>query len=503
MLPTDEPILIEPVAAPLSGRRSRFGRRRGLSIPLRAWVFGATLLALGGILAFVFFALPGRFEASRPPAGSPGSPDAASTSGGSPEDIVPPFRALELRQAQERAQQKLNEFVDMQLRLEQELNVATWGEDDMTHIKERASAGDRLFLEARYDEAMAEYAAAVAEIEALIGKGDDLFAAAVADGRAALDERDHSAATAAFERGLAIRPNDPSAQAGAARAAKLPEIVALLRESERAVLRDDYDRAHDLLARVRRLDAATAGLDARIAEAAAERMAKRRAMNLSEGFTALRDGDHAAALAAFDKALQDNPDDAAALAGRQQTEQSRILARIDRLREAALAAAQAEDWEAALDRYDEALAIDESLQFARDGKERVREWTTLVRTMNRVIADPDQLSSNREFAAAREVLERASAETDTGEKFAARLARFRDIVQRGAEPVPLVLLSDNATEVTIHKVGPIGAFARHELSLRPGRYVIVGSRDGCRDVRKEIVLSPGMAPVDIRCAERI
>ena len=64
-------------------------------------------------------------------------------------------------------------------------------------------------------------------------------------------------------------------------------------------------------------------------------------------------------------------------------------------------------------------------------------------------------------------------------------------------------MSDNATEVTIHKVGALGAFERHELALRPGRYVIVGSQVGCRDVRKEIVLSSGMAPVDIRCAERI
>ena len=69
--------------------------------------------------------------------------------------------------------------------------------------------------------------------------------------------------------------------------------------------------------------------------------------------------------------------------------------------------------------------------------------------------------------------------------------------------MPLVLVSDNATEVTIHKVGALGTFETHELSLRPGRYVIVGSQVGCRDVRREIVLSSGMAPVDIRCAERI
>ena len=127
----------------------------------------------------------------------------------------------------------------------------------------------------------------------------------------------------------------------------------------------------------------------------------------------------------------------------------------------------------------------------------------LIRAMDAILADPGRLSSDREFAAAKETLALAAEQADAGAAFARRVAEFRDLVATSAQPVPLVLVSDNATEVTIHKVGPLGAFERHELALRPGRYVIVGSRIGCRDVRKEIVLASGMAPVDIRCAERI
>ena len=66
-----------------------------------------------------------------------------------------------------------------------------------------------------------------------------------------------------------------------------------------------------------------------------------------------------------------------------------------------------------------------------------------------------------------------------------------------------MLVSDNATDVTVYRVGRLGSFERRALQLRPGRYTIVGSRAGCRDVRKEIVLDAGMAPVTIRCEERI
>ena len=66
-----------------------------------------------------------------------------------------------------------------------------------------------------------------------------------------------------------------------------------------------------------------------------------------------------------------------------------------------------------------------------------------------------------------------------------------------------MLTSDAATEVTISQIGPLGKFARKELQLRPGRYVLKGSRDGRRDVRLEVNVVPQMTPVEISCRETI
>ena len=506
MAASDAPVVITPVAAPLSRAQSPLrGPRRGRWTATRhVWLFAAVLLALGAVALFVFVVLPDRVAApSAQIDRSPTAPARPAPQGGAEDAATPPFRALELEQARQRAQQQLENFVAAQLTLEQELNVAAWGEAELATIKDRASAGDELFVAESYDEAMAEYAGAAADLEALVAKGRQLFDAAIAEGGDALAQRDHARAVAAFERAAAIRPEHPQAAAGTARAAKLPEVVRLLRESERAMLRGDHDAANGYLADVRSVDPATAGLDARVAEVAAARTAKRRAAILSEGFAALQRGAADAAVDIFDKVLREFPGDATAQAGRQQAKQASILANIDGLRERALAAMTAEEWEAALVAYDEALAIDRTLQFARLGKERVAAQVELIRAMERVIADPGRLSSEQEFAAAEDALAKAAAQTGAGDRFVARLARFRAVVQRAAVPVPLVLVSDNATEVMILKVGEVGVFERRELSLRPGRYVIVGSRDGCRDVRKEIVLAPDTAPVDIRCAEPI
>ena len=69
----------------------------------------------------------------------------------------------------------------------------------------------------------------------------------------------------------------------------------------------------------------------------------------------------------------------------------------------------------------------------------------------------------------------------------------------------MALASDNATEVQIYRVGKLGLFDQRSLELMPGRYTIVGTRQGFRDVRKELNLLPGAPPptLIVRCEERI
>ena len=503
MPPPDDQLVIEPVAAPLS-QRSGERPRRALALPglgARAWWFGGALALLGAVALFVFVVLPERIDApSQPPHGAPAG-KAATTA--VETDAPPPFRALEMQRAREQAQEKLNDFMALHLELEEVHKVAAWGADDFAAAIDRANAGDALFLETKFESALLEYAAAATALENLTTTAHQRFDAALAEGDAALAAGDHARAKAAFERASAMRDDEPRVAAGLARAAKLPEIARLLRESERARLRGEIDAARDLLLEARALDPETPRLAALLADVEAAHSAERRKALLSNAFAALEGGEYDTALERFDDALRAFPNDAAALAGRQQTEQARTLAEIDALRETAAAQMRAEQWADALATFERALAIDPSLQFASEGRDAVAVRKALIDAMERIVADPTLLSADREFEAAQRTLAEAAALPGAGDAFAARLARFEAVLERAAVPVPLVLLSDNATEVTIHKVGAMGAFERRELALRPGRYVIVGSRDGCRDVRKEIVLAADTAPVDIRCMERI
>jgi len=69
----------------------------------------------------------------------------------------------------------------------------------------------------------------------------------------------------------------------------------------------------------------------------------------------------------------------------------------------------------------------------------------------------------------------------------------------------VTLRSDNLTAVTVYRVGELGNFTERALQLKPGRYVVVGTRSGYRDVRRELNVAPGAAPavLSIQCVDPI
>ena len=389
--------------------------------------------------------------------------------------------------------------------MEDERNAAVWGVAELDAAKARALAGDALFKAEDYGAALIEYDAAVATLKALLAAGEARFEAALAAGAAALRALDAAAAGAAFEEAAEVYPSDTRVLAGRERAARVPQVKALLLDADRALLRADHDAALAALRRVRAIEPDAPGLPARWAETAAGRAGTERRALLSAAFAALERSDNAAAAQAFEKTLAAYPNDPAALAGAQQAEQALLLERLAELRAAAEEAMRGEDWAAATERYRQALDVDSALRFALTGRVEAERRLALTRAMARLNADPPLLSAPDEFAAAGELLARAEAAAESlpGSRFSAQVAKLKAILAAAAKPVPLVLTSDGATEVVIQQVQALGVFARVELTLRPGRYVIVGSQDGCRDVRKEIVLGVGMGPVDVRCVERI
>ena len=510
-----DPVVIKPKTAPLSvredsatpadtpepgGASPRSLQRAGLAL--------AILLALLA-LYWVFVVLPGTVSPSvarsannEASAATDAQPGTARPSAAEPASISP-FRDTQLQRAKQQAEKELARFVELQIELEEQLQVSAWGQERYDAVKDLATRGDSEFVARDFDAALASYAAATQGLVELRALGEAEYQSGIDKGRAALKDFNQLLATREFNRALQIKADDAAALDGLARAEQLPEIQALLRKARQLARRGDTQAATRTYQEVLSIDAQTATVAEALAELQEETTNANFQDALSEGFAALERKRYAAARAAFNKALQIRPGDSVAQGGLQQIAQETEVRGLQELRNRALKAVREERWSDAVAAFDEALKRDRNLAFAQDGRDKAATRARLTRGMQIIVSQAEKLSDNKRMQEAEELLASATSLASAGPQWDGDLTRARQTVASYKQPVPVRLTSDNRTQITVYKVGRIGAFETHDLSLRPGVYTIVGSRDGCQDVRKEVVVKPQMPPINIACENRL
>jgi tetratricopeptide (TPR) repeat protein len=492
---------IRPKSVPLSHVESDTPEQRPSARPL-PWrtivVAGCALM----LIMVVFFVVPRFIEPPEVTSSSTTPSGEVDTSTRETEDDQPPpFEALLREQTREKAQAELSRFVELQMKLEQTMQVGQWGQTDFDGAKALATRGDEQFVEEAFEESLESYRLAGDALAELIETGTQLLETLLADGLAALDARDQQAATANFQQALTIDPENVTAKNGLARATLLPQVINLMREAKNHELAGDYRAALATYEKIQALDSSTHGLAAALGIARSGVRDMRFREHLSEGFRAMDAERFEEARGAFNRALALKPGDPVATGGLEQVSNRKDLATIRELRASAEGFEAAEQWRQAIEDYDRVLALDSNIQFAKSGRARATAQERTSITLGNIIASPDKLSSKTLYGQAQDILKSATTLEPRGPKLASQIGRVTDLLATYGTPVPVTFRSDNRTEVTLSTVGRLGTFAEKQLSLRPGAYTVIGSRDGCRDVRESILVRPDMQPVEIRCTE--
>jgi tetratricopeptide (TPR) repeat protein len=226
---------------------------------------------------------------------------------------------------------------------------------------------------------------------------------------------------------------------------------------------------------------------------------------MSEGLTALHQNDYRLARAKLLKAKAFRPESREVKDALAQVDQSIRLARIEAYRQRATAAERAEDWDQALDAYLQVLKIDANVQFAARGKERAQDRIRIDKRINFFLQQPAVLESDQQLENATALIDEIEEIESKGPQLKERFERLARIVSAAQTPVKIIIESDTFTDIAVYKVGKLGRFESRQLSLRPGTYTVVGTRDGYQDVRKKIIIKPGQSSlrVTIRCEVKI
>lgn len=384
-------------------------------------------------------------------------------------------------------------------------DAAVWGGKEFESAVAAVAAGDDQFAAGRYPEAVKSWEGALTQFDALEESRPERLKEALEQGANALERFDGTEAERQFTIALAIEPGSAEARRGLKRAETIEEAArhynsgqaleggGKLEEAAKA-----YRKAVELDADFSQAKKALAGVENRLAE-------RRFRSAMSSALKALDRRDFKAAQAGLEKArkLRPNASEVKDLAARAKSEMA--LAKLAKLRRQAEGFAQAEAWEKAGAKYKEVLAIDPNIAFAKAGLEKSRRWLSLNRTLDGFLNSPERLNSHDPMAAARRLVEQADGLPGQGALYSGKLTTLKALIAAASEPAPVLLRSDNETEVTLYRFGTLGRFQRKEINLRPGRYIALGIRRGYRDVRVEIRVETGRTngPFEISCTERI
>jgi tetratricopeptide (TPR) repeat protein len=226
---------------------------------------------------------------------------------------------------------------------------------------------------------------------------------------------------------------------------------------------------------------------------------------MSRGYRAIDNGAYDEAVKAFKQAARVRPGAPEPEAGLAAARAAETLESVQSLAARAGEMEDKEQWRQAADAYRQVLAIDPGLVLASQGLERAAARAELDESLQSFLADPERLYAPDGIERARAALASAEGVENPGPRLRAQRVALEAMVAKAVRPVQVWLESDNLTEVVVYRVGRLGSFERKNLELRPGDYTVVGTREGYRDVRRELQLRPGMdrTSVTIRCEEPI
>jgi tetratricopeptide (TPR) repeat protein len=383
--------------------------------------------------------------------------------------------------------------------------AARWATVEFARARDGGAVASQRF-------AVGDYAAAAIawdKASAVLGGLEQAAPKALADamGRAEqeLAQSRTGNAREAFRLALSIQPNHPPAVAGLARADRLDEALSLVDVARRDEQAGRLAAAEAGYRKALAADAAVPGAKEALDRMAAGRSADAYSIAMSRGFAESAAGRNDAARAAFNQALAARP------GSREAQEAIAALDRGQRASAVALLEARArtaesdERWDEAVAAWREAANLEPTLESAREGLARATPRAELQRRIDALNAKPERLWNAEGRAEARGLVAAAAAAGNPREKLAASAAKLDALAAAAQLPIRLRLESDGLTQVMIYRVGQYGSFATREVQLLPGRYTVVGTRTGFRDVRHEVVLPPGAsaAAVVVRCEEPI
>jgi tetratricopeptide (TPR) repeat protein len=502
--------VVQPAPSPTSETRTVDAAvHRGTPV----WV----LPALGGLLllaALVIFWLPASLEPA-PPGPAPtaaesaganttGQADTAAAKATTATTDAAPYSDAQAARLRKEAQEKAAELLDLQFALK-ERGAEQWARAPFAEVATVATEGDALYKSRQYEPATARYQQGLTALQALQESIPQVLKRLLEQAQQAIDKGDAPAAQTALAMAAVIEPDNSDIAALQRRAEVLPQLLPLLEGAVTAEAAGDLSQAQRLLQEATALDPLHQRAQTELQRIATKLRKEGFNEAMSAGYAALNEGHFDSARKAFRNAATLQQGSSEAASALREVETAATAQRLASLNKQGQQDERQEQWQKAVEAYEQAQKYDSSVLFASDGLKRSRARAQLDQQFRKVIEEPQRLSDAGVAAGAAQLLAQAKQITPRGPVLEQQIRQLDTLLRQANATVAVTLRSDQETEVLVYKVAKLGRFAEQELTLRPGTYTALGTRNGYRDVRRSFTIAhdSNPAPVTIVCTEPI
>ena len=501
------PMTEKPILQPPSGPRSF---NKSDAFPNKKFIYsGIIILAI--IALVVVFILPGRFSDKNKSSKTDkelmeaNGPHATQAHSSGAEVLSETMMEVKISEAKRLLKNALKLMAELESQ-----DARTWGAYKVVtsygEAVESISQGNSYLDNQQFDDAIKLYNQSIEQLEQLAAGRDQRLEQSLLDGQKAVSQFDGNTAARHFTIALAIDPGNKEAINGMERTKVMGRVIELREKAKKAEASGNLDLARDSYRNAISMDSGYVSLHMELRRLNQLILDRDFKAAMSDAITALDRKDYSKAGLSINRAKKIRPNDPGVKDLELQLERSSLSKEIRNLKDKAIDYEKKEKWKNALDAYSKILDLDENAGFAQKGKAKARELITLYSQIENYISNPGELQPSANMAHARNLYELAVSRKDAGPGLRAMTKRLDELIESYSNPVPVMLQSDNMTEVMIYKVGRFEKFNEKRIELKPGQYKALGTRSGYRDVTVMFAVPPDsreLTTVSIICEEKI
>ncbi len=367
---------------------------------------------------------------------------------------------------------------------------------------EAASAGRQLLNDGNFTGAKKVFDRGEAELNKAAQALADYVRDNLIAGQKALASGEKEAARKAFQAALEKSPANEAGLQGLKRAENIDRVYALLKQGEKLEKDAQYAEAAESYKKAFALDAFSASAQEGQSRAARLEKETKFATAKSAADAAVKTKDWPKAISEYQNALKVYPQktDVQALlkAARENAHKEAVQKSVAK----AFAYEKAYQWREAREAYNETLQLEPDHAEAKDGYMRAGTIIRALLQYEKYVEAAETLANKADFQAAIKRFNDAMAVKPSYLVNSERVNQLHNLLMQQNKPVEVTFKSDGNTWVQITNYRQPEKFDTRVVRILPGDYEVVGRRKGYRDVQMLLQVRNGTAPpvVTVACS---